>query len=62
MLLQEALLKLPTTQRIVFNLRYFDDMTYEQIAAVTGKKVGTLKTNYHFASERVKQYIKDHSQ
>ena len=37
-------------------------MTYEQIAAVTGKKVGTLKTNYHFASERVKQYIKDHSQ
>ena len=62
MLLQEALLKLPTTQRIVFNLRYFDDMSYEQIAAVTGQKVGTLKTNYHFASERVKQYIKDHSQ
>ena len=62
MLLQEALLKLPTTQRIVFNLRYFDDMSYEEIAAVTGKKVGTLKTNYHFASERVKQYVKDHSQ
>jgi len=59
MMLQQALLKLPTTQRLVFNMRYFDDMTYEEIAKVTGKRVGTLKTNYHYAAERIKEIIKD---
>ncbi len=59
MLLQQALLKLPTTQRLVFNMRYFDDMTYEEIAEVTGKRIGTLKTNYHYAAERIKEIIKD---
>ena len=61
-LLQEAILTLPTTQRLVFNMRYYDDMDYEQIATVTGKKVGTLKTNYHYASEHIKQYIKEKTQ
>lgn len=61
-LLQEALLRLSTTQRIVFNLRYFDDLSYEQMAEVTGKSVGTLKTNYHYAAERVKQFLKDHAE
>ena len=61
-LLQEAVLTLPTTQRLVFNLRYYDGMDYEQIAEVTGKKVGTLKTNYHYASERIKHYIREKTQ
>ncbi len=61
MAFQKALLTLPTQQRIVFNMRYYDDMTYEEIAAVTGKNVGTLKTNYHYASEKIRKYIKDHS-
>ena len=56
-----ALLTLPTQQRIAFNMRYYDEMTYEEIAAVTGKNVGTLKTNYHYASEKIRKYIKDHS-
>ncbi len=59
LLLQEALLKLPTTQRMVFNMRYYDGLTYEQMALVTGKKVGTLKTNFHYASERVREYLKE---
>lgn len=58
-LLQKALLKLPHTQRIVFNMRYFDELTYEQIATATGKSVATLKTNYHYAVEKIKQYITD---
>ena len=58
---QKALLTLPTQQRIVFNLRYYDELSYDEIAAITGKNVGTLKTNYHYATERIKQYIKDHS-
>ncbi len=59
LLLQKALLTLPTTQRIIFNMRYFDEMTYEDISAVTGKSVGTLKTNYHYASERIRTYLKE---
>ncbi len=58
MLLQQALLTLPTQQRIAFNMRYFDEMTYEEIAQVTGKNVNTLKANYHFAREKVDKYIK----
>ncbi len=59
MLLQKALLTLPTTQRITFNMRYFDELSYEEISKVTGKSVGTLKTNYHYATERIRQYLKE---
>ncbi len=58
LLLQRALLRLPTTQRIAFNMRYYDELTYEQIAAVTGKSVGSLKTSYHIAVEKIKEYLK----
>ena len=60
-LFQEALLKLPTQQRIAFNLRYYDEMPYEQIAEITGKKVGVLKTNYHYAVDKIKSYLKEHA-
>ena len=55
---QKALLTLPTQQRIAFNLRYYDELSYDEIARITGKNVNTLKTNYHFATERIKKYIK----
>ena len=58
---QKALLTLPTQQRIAFNMRYYDDMSYSEIASITGKNVGTLKTNYHFAMEKLKKYIKEQS-
>lgn len=58
-LLQEALLRLPTQQRLVFNLRYFDDMSYEDMARVTGKRVGTLKVNYHYAKDKIEEYLKN---
>ena len=61
-LFQKALLTLPTQQRIAFNMRYYDEMSYDEIARVTGKNVGTLKTNYHFAVEKIKNYIKKHEQ
>lgn len=60
-LLQEALLRLPTQQRLVFNMRYFDDMSYDDIAQVTGKKVGTLKVNYHYARTKIEEYLKNHT-
>ena len=61
-MLQKALLTLPTQQRIAFNLRYYDELSYEDIAAITGKTVQTLKTNYHYATKRIKNYIKEHTQ
>jgi len=60
-LFQKALLTLPTQQRVAFNLRYYEEMSYDEIARITGKNVNTLKTNYHFAQEKVKKYIKEHT-
>ena len=60
-LFQKALLTLPTQQRIAFNLRYYDEMSYEEIAAITGKTVQSLKTNYHYATQKIKNYINEHT-
>ena len=60
-LFQKALLTLPTQQRIAFNLRYYDEMNYDEIARITGKNVSTLKSNYHFATEKIKNYIQQHT-
>ncbi len=56
-MLQQAILALPEKQRVVFNLRHFDELTYEQIAAITGSNIATLKTNYHYASGKIKDYL-----
>jgi RNA polymerase sigma-70 factor (ECF subfamily) len=56
---QKALLTLPTQQRIAFNLRYYDELSYEEIASITGKTVQSLKTNYHYAAQKIKNYIKE---
>lgn len=57
--LQQKALELPTQQRIVFYMRYYDDMPYEDIAKVTGKKVSTLKANYHFAKNKIEDELKN---
>ncbi len=54
---QKALLKLPDKQRIVFNLRYYDDLSYEEIGLILKTSVNALKTNYHYAQEKIKQYM-----
>ncbi|MBR5685407.1 MAG: RNA polymerase sigma factor [Muribaculaceae bacterium] len=56
-LFQQALFRLPTQQRIVFNLRYYDELSYEEIARITGRSVNSLKTNYHYAVQRIKNYV-----
>ncbi len=58
---QQALLQLPDKQRIVFNMRYFDELSYEDIGQILNSSVNTLKTNYHYASEKIKQYLIDHA-
>ena len=54
---QTAILKLPEKQRVVFNLRYYDELDYEAISQITGDRAETLKVNYHYAKERIKEYI-----
>ncbi|MEZ7884938.1 ECF RNA polymerase sigma factor SigW [bioreactor metagenome] len=54
---QEAILKLPEKQRLVFNLRYYDELPYEEISKILETNVGALKTNYHYAVERIKEYM-----
>lgn len=51
--LQRALLKLPDKQRLVFNLRYFEDLPYEEISHITGTSVGALKASYHHAVKKI---------
>ena len=53
--LHKAIQRLPEKQRIVFNLRYFDEMKYEEISEITGTSVGALKASYHHAYTKVKE-------
>lgn len=54
---QQAILTLPEKQRLVFNLRYYDELKYEEISRITDTKVETLKANYYFAKEKIKDYM-----
>jgi RNA polymerase sigma factor (sigma-70 family) len=55
--LQKALLKLPDKQRLVFNMRYFDDLSYEQISQITQTSVGALKASYHHAVKKIENEL-----
>ena len=55
---QKALLKLPEKQRLVFQLRYYDEMPYQEIAAITGTSEGALKASYHIAFKKMEAMIK----
>lgn len=57
--LQKAIAALPEKQRLVFNMRYFDEMSYEQISDILGTSVGALKANYHHAVKKISQAISD---
>ncbi len=52
--LHKAIQRLPEKQRIVFNLRYFDEMKYSDIAEITGTSEGALKASYHHAYNKIK--------
>jgi RNA polymerase sigma-70 factor (ECF subfamily) len=58
--LQLAIQKLPEKQRIVFNLRYYDEMPYEEMSRVLETSEGALKASYHHAVKKIEDYIKNH--
>ncbi|RXF71374.1 RNA polymerase sigma factor [Arcticibacter tournemirensis] len=57
MKLQKALLTLPEKQRLVFNMKYFDDLKYEEISDVLGTSVGALKASFHHAVKKIEAYL-----
>ncbi len=57
--LRKAIATLPEKQRIVFNMRYYDEMKYEQMAEILGTSVGALKSSYHLAVKKIEQYFSD---
>ncbi len=57
-LLQKAIQTLPEKQKLVFTMRYYDDLPYEEISQIVDMSVGTLKTNYHYAKQKIEDYIK----
>jgi len=59
-LLQKAIMLLPEKQKIVFTLRYYDEMPYEQMSKVLNTSVGALKASYHFAVKKVEEFLAKH--
>ncbi len=57
--LRKAIAQLPEKQRLVFNMRYYDEMKYEKMAEILGTSVGALKTSYHLAVKKIEQYFSE---
>ncbi len=57
MKLQKAVLTLPEKQRIVFNMKYFDDMKYEDMSSILDTSVGALKASYHHAVKKIEEFL-----
>lgn len=57
--LQKAVLKLPEKQRLVFNMKYFDELKYEEISEIVGTSVGALKASYHHAVKKIEKAMGD---
>ncbi|MCM0042747.1 MAG: RNA polymerase sigma factor [Algoriphagus sp.] len=55
--LQKSLVKLPDKQRLVFHLKYEEDLSYEEISKITGTTVGALKASYHHAVKKIEQEL-----
>ncbi len=55
--LQKAILTLPEKQRVVFNLKYYDELKYDEMSEVLETSVGALKASYHHAVKKIEKYI-----
>lgn len=58
--LQEAICTLPQKQRIVFNMRYFDEISYNEMSVMLNTSVGALKASYHHAVQKILAYFESH--
>lgn len=55
--LRKAIATLPEKQRLVFNMKYYDELTYEKMSEILGTSVGALKSSYHLAVKKIEQYF-----
>ena len=58
--LQQAVASLPQKQQLVFKMKYFEDLKYEDISEIIGTSVGALKASYHHAVKKIEDYINNH--
>ncbi|NAS30273.1 sigma-70 family RNA polymerase sigma factor [Flavobacteriaceae bacterium R38] len=56
--LQKAIATLPEKQRIVFNMKYFEELKYEEISEILETSIGALKASYHHAAKKIEEYLK----
>jgi RNA polymerase sigma-70 factor (ECF subfamily) len=57
-ILQKAILQLPEKQQLVFKMKYFEELKYEEMEEILGTSVGALKASYHHAVKKIEQFIK----
>lgn len=58
LVLQQAILSLPEKQRLVFNMKYYEGLKYEEMEEILGTSVGALKASYHLASKKIEEFVK----
>ena len=58
--LQQAILTLPEKQRLVFNMRYYDETPYEEMSQILETSVGALKASYHIAAKKIEEFLLGH--
>ena len=56
--LHKALATLPEKQKLVFNMKYFDELKYNEIAEIIGGSIGSLKASYHHAQKKIESFLK----
>ena len=57
--LRKAIASLPEKQRLVFNMKYYDEMKYEEMSEILGTSVGALKASYHLAVKKIEHFFED---
>jgi RNA polymerase sigma-70 factor (ECF subfamily) len=57
--LQQAIATLPPRQQLIFNMKYFDDITYEDLSKILDTSVGGLKSSYHIAVQKIKHFLEN---
>tara|TARA_R110002020_G_scaffold91560_1_gene222224 strand:+ start:61552 stop:62100 length:549 start_codon:yes stop_codon:yes gene_type:complete len=58
LLLQKAIAKLPEKQRLVFNMKYYEELKYEEMSQILETSVGALKASYHLAVKKIESFLK----
>ncbi len=58
--LQQAIASLPDKQKLVFNMKYFEELKYEEISEILGTSVGALKASYHLAVKKIEGFLENH--